>query len=705
MATLEKIRNKAGVLIAGVIGLALLAFILGDLLDSRKSLFTGGKNDVAKIAGKSIPVQLLEQKINDLTEIYKMNSGQSNLDETMTDNIREQAWQQLVNEYVMTKEFDKLGLAVSPEELFDQMEGANPHQIVRQIFTNPQTGEFNKALLMQFLKGTNDNPTGDQMKFRLYIENEIKNDRVNTKYNTLIRKGLSAPTFLAKNDYNETSKKVDFSYVSQRYNSIPDNAVKITDADLKNYYSEHKYLYEIPNASRDVEYVSFDIVPSKEDQAAAATWINKIKPDFAAATEVEQFVNSNSDVPYADKNYKQSQLPDSLGSTLFNASVGTVYGPYLENGSFKLARLYKVVTIADSVKARHILIAPKGQAKADTDKAKSIADSLKNLIDKGADFAALANQYSDDKGSAVKGGDLGWFQDGAMVKPFNDAAFEGKKGETKVVETRYGYHILQVEDKGAESKKVKVAIIERKVEASSQTYQQIYATSMKFASENRSYDKFNAAIAKQKLVKKVAPSLGENDKTIAGIEQQPRQLIKWAYKSKKSDISEPIDLGNRYVVAALTEVREKGIASLEQVKNEVEVAVRRQKKAEKLAEIINKAKTGATSIQDLALKLNTQVEMANDISFSSYSLPSAGIEPKLIAYATNYAKNKLSEPIDGNNGVFVVFVTRETQTPAVKGYADSKMRLNYTFQARASYDCYAALRKLANIEDKRSIFY
>ena len=704
MATLEKIRSKGGILVAGVIGLSLLAFILGDFLDSRKSsLFSSNKQNAGEIAGTSIPIQQLEQKITDLTEIYKMNSGQGNVDEKTLEGIREQAWQQIVNDEVMGKEYDKLGLTVSSDELFDLVQGANPHQIVRQIFTNPQTGEFNKANLLTFLKNMDQDQTGKQKMFWLYVEDQIKTDRINTKYTNLIRKGLSAPTFLAKNDFIENNKKADLNYISLKYNTISDSAIKIASSDLKKYYTDHKFLFD-QSASRDIEYVSFDVVPSKIDRVAAEDWINKVKPDFTTATEVEQFVNGNSDVQYNDKSFKPGQLPDSLNNFMFSASVGDIYGPYLENGSYKLARLYKVVSLPDSVKARHILIAPISQTKEAGVVAKAIADSIKNVLDKGGDFAELAKKFSNDKSNAEKGGDLGWFQEGLMVKPFSDAVFEGKKGETKVVETRFGYHIVQILDKGKEAKKVKVAIVERKIEPSQPTFNQVYATAMKFASENRTYPQFNATITKQNLAKKLATNISETDKAIPGLDQ-PRLVLRWMYSSDKLTISEPIDLGDRYIVAALTAIRKKGTAPLEQVKSEVELQVRKEKKAEKLAEQITKAKLGASTIQDLSLKLITPVEVANGIAFSAYSLPNSGIEPKVIAAGTSIGKSKLSEPIDGNNGVFVVYVSGITNAPASKDFAESKQRMDYTFQTRASYDSYNALRKLANIVDNRAKFY
>lgn len=704
MATLQKIRNKAGVLIAAIIGLALLAFILGDLLDSRKSLFTRANNNVGEISGKKIDIQTYELRVNNLIDIYKFRTRSTAADDKTTESMREQAWASIVEEYTYLKEYDKLGLAMSPDELNDIMLGPNLHPFMKQAFGDPQTGEYNKSNVMKFFKYTTENPNSKESVFALYIEELIKNDRLKSKYISLIQKGLSAPTFLAKSDYVENNTKVDFNFIVQRYSTIADNTITLTASDLESYYKDHKYQYE-QNASKDLQYVSFDILPSDEDRKLASEWIGKIKPDFITATEAEQFVNANSDVPYEDKALKQSQMPDSIGKFMYNASVGEVYGPYFDNGSFKLARLNKIVISPDSVKARHILIQIKGKTKELAEKAKATADSIFNIIskDKKADFAALAVKYSDDKGSAVKGGDLGWFAEGAMVKPFSDAAFELKKNESKIVETQYGYHIIQVTDRGPESKKVKVAFIEKKLSPSNQTYNNVYNAAMKFASENRTFSNFKSSTVKQKIEPKIANNISETDRSIPGLES-PHAMLKWIASAKKDEVSEPIQLGDHFIIASVTADRKKGFAPFEQVKSDVEVKVRKEKKVAKISEQLIKAKSGMSSLQDLGVKLSTPVETVTGISFNSYSLANFGIEPKVVAYASVYSKNKISEPIEGNNGVYIIYNTNIVPAD-VKNYRQSLQRLTYMFQQRANYDSKSALEKLADIKDFRTKFY
>lgn len=703
MATLEKIRSKAGILVSAIIGLALLAFILTDFLSAKKSMFSHTDNTIGEMNGKKIDFQQFEQKVTELTEVYKIRSGNNSPDDKALDGLRDEAWDELKFENIMETEYSKLGLAICPDELIDYMSGANIHPIIRNAFTDPQTGEFNKNWVIQFLKKTND-PSDPQRPLRLYIEYIITVDRINSKYVNLLRKGMGVPTFIAKSDYQENNYKVDFSFIIQKYSNFDDKDISITSDDLKKYYKSHAYLYE-QSASRDLEYVTFDINPTREDTAAAREWINKIKPDFVSTTEVEQFVNENSDVPYKDKSYKQDEMPDSLGKILLKAPIGEVYGPYFDGTSLKLARLYKFVNLPDSVRVRHILIAPKGKTEADIERAKSLADSIKLVLekDKKDEFTELANRFSDDRSSAIKGGDLGWIKEGTTVKPFNDTSFEAKRGEIKSVESDYGFHVLQVTDRSKEEKKVKIAIIERKLTPSQQTFNQVYAKAMKFASENQTYKKFLQAIEKQRLTKKIASNLTEVDKSIPGIES-PRQILQWAFEAKKGEVSEPKQVENQFIIAALAEVRIKGTAPFELVKNDVELQVRKEKKTKKIAEQINKSTAGVTSIQDLGLKLNTVVETASQISFSSYAIPDYGIEPNVVAFASVFPKNKISGPIDGNNGVYVIYITNVQYVP-IKDYTDEKLKLSYIFTQRANYESKNTLLKLANISDKRIKFY
>jgi peptidyl-prolyl cis-trans isomerase D len=362
--------------------------------------------------------------------------------------------------------------------------------------------------------------------------------------------------------------------------------------------------------------------------------------------------------------------------------------------------------LPDSVEARHILLQVNTQEEFLSQQA--LADSLKTLIENGANFATLAQQYSTDQGSAMLGGELGWFGRGQMVKPFEDAAFNNAKNEVSVVASQFGLHIIQTTNRGPLSKQVQIASLVRNVVPSTQTYQDTYAQASKFAGENTNAAQFNKAVTEDKLNKRVA-TVGENDRDIAGLENA-RTLIRAAYESKKGNIimttqGSPIfELGDNFVIAVLTEVTEEGEPSLESVKPRVELAVLKEKKADFLAEKAKAALQGKTDLQAVASDLNATVQSASNIDFTSFSVPGLGMEPAVIGTATSLGVDKISEPVKGNNGVYVLKVTSVNQLNNDNVEAE-KTRLAQNINFRATSQAFEAQRKASEIVDKRSKFY
>jgi len=703
MATLEKIRNRAGILIAAVIGLALLSFILSDMLNSGNSLFRGNQYEIAEVAGTSIQFQLYQAKVDKLTENAKRNSGGQEIDEQTMESIKDQTWEQLIRENVMASEYEELGITCSEDELLDMVQGNNIHPQVQQIpiFKDQTTGQFNRALVVQFLKNLDQDKTGNARSSWLEFENNLLQDRVITKYNNLLKKGLYVTSDEAKQSNVERNYKVDISFVVKKYAEISDSSITVSEDDLKAYYEAHKNKYIQKEASRDIDYISFDVLPSTEDITAAEKWANKTKEEFVTTEDAVQYVNLNSDVPYQDVNYAKASLSPVIDSIMFNSPVGTIYGPYVENNNYKVAKLIAVKQLPDSVKARHILIRP--SEKISLKNAETTIDSLKKLIDGGADFAELAKKYSAD-GSSEKGGDLGWFKEGQMVKPFNDSCFTSTVNHISIVHSQFGVHLVQVLEKGANSPRVQVGIIERAIEPSSATYQAIFATASKFAGENTTKEKFAAAITNMNLAKKIASNLKENDRKIAGLDS-PRELVRWAYKAEKGNVSGVFELGNKFVIALLTEVREKGIAPLEQVKTEVETFAKIDKKAERFTKEFNDKLAGVNSIAVLASKINQPAMQGQAVSFSSFTINTAGVEPALIGVVSNLPKNKLSKPIKGNNGVYVAVVDNAIEANKNFDIKLEKQTIANGLQSRVDYQAYEALKELAEIKDMRSKFY
>jgi peptidyl-prolyl cis-trans isomerase D len=705
MATLQKIRDKFGIIVSGLIGLSLLSFIV--LTGQNKPFFGVNKRfEIARVAGHPISIQDYERRINDLTEIYKL-SGNNNIDEETAKNIRNQVWEDMVRETILAPEFKRLGLDVSSDEMFDLVQGDNPHPFVRQLFSDPNTGMLDRSALIGFLQNMENDPTGQQKTYWLFMEKQIYNERRITKYLNLIRQGLYVTDFQAEQNYLADNRKADLRFVMQRFDQVPDSSVTVTRADLEKYYKAHEEDYT-QKASRSIEYVTFDVVPSAADKKDADEWIHRITEEFSEATDMQQFINMNSDIPYVDRHYAKGELPDTLGMILFNAPVGTIVGPYRDGDNYKVAKLGAIDYLPDSVHVRHILISPNQNR---TDKqAKEIADSLKNLISQGVDFGLLAMQNSDDKGSAQLGGDLGWFKEGVMVQPFNDVSFNSKKGDIVIVKTRFGYHIIDILGQSPRVKKLKVGILDRKIEPSSTTYQQIYSEASKFAGNNNTYQKFNAAIESEGLDKHVANNIGINDDNIPGLDDA-RVLVRSIYNTKKGDIvldasnQAVFEIDDRFIVAYVTDVKEEGIAPLSDVETDVRLNVMKEKKADILQQKLAGDIKSAGNLDDLATKLGVRVQEADGISFNTFAVPAAGIEPAINAAAFVLPENKVSQPIKGTNGVYVVQVTSITQPAQTDNYTSERSSMIAAYQTRTNVEAYESLRESAHIKDERYKFY
>lgn len=698
MAIIGKIRSKAGLLI-GIIGLSLVAFILGDLLTSNRSFIQGNTTTAGVIGGKKISIQDFEAKVQQNIENYKLSQGKDQVDQQTTDQLRDQTWGQMLNEELIGKQIAKTGLVVSSDELFDMVQGNDIHPQIKQAFSDPNTKQFDKKNVIQFLKNMDNDQTGRTRAQWVNFENSIKEERLNQKYFDLIKKGLYITTAEAKRDFEAKNKTESARYIMLNYNTIADSTVKLTDADLQKAYNENIKSYEQPEESRKLDYVTFDVVPSNEDRTVAEKYITDLVPAFAASTDDSLFVAQNSDFPVDNSYHKTGTLSPAIEAQMFSEANGFVSAPYMENNAYYVAKLEGTKMLPDSVQARHILFKTEGK---DSLHVKATADSIYNLIKGGAKFDQFA-MLSEDPGSAIKGGDLGWFKPGMMVPEFNDFCFDNKKGSLGVVKTNFGYHIIEITDQAGMSKNVRVYVVGRKIEASSKTYQGVFAKANDFAAKNNNGDSYTKAVKDEGLNARNIESLKENDKTVPGLDNA-RELIRWAYKAKKNDVSTPFELGDKFVVAHLMQIKPEGTLALEDVKEQVEVAARKNKKAEMLTEKIN-ATGAAQSLDGLASKLNTPVQTMENVTFNSPYIPNLGAEMSVIGTMFGLAKDKVSKPIKGEQGVFVVQVTdvKEPQAPA--NFNESKTQAEQQLQNRSQYETFNALKEKAKVKDYRGKFY
>lgn len=695
MAVIEKIRGKAGLLI-GIVGFSLAAFVLGDFFSS-KNAFSSGDTSVGEINGKNVNVMDFEEKVQTQVENYKLQSSTETVDQNTMDQMREQVWNQLINDMVLKPQIEKIGLQCSPKELLDMVQGKNPHPQIKQAFTDPKTGQFNPSSVAQFLKNMDNDQSGRTRRQWVLFENAIREERISQKYYNLLKGGMYVTRAEAIDDYISRNKPVNVRFVSIPYATIVDSTIEVTDAELKTLYNATMKKYK-QEASASIEYVTFEIQPSQEDRQASMTEISKLAEEFRATANDSAFVALNSDNPFNPAFNKKGSLPFNIDSLMFSSPVGFVYGPYEEGQQLRLAKLSAVKMLPDSVKASHVLLRIEG---ANKDNVLAQADSIKKALQGGADFKMMSDKYSTDEGAKSKGGDLGWFQPGMMVKEFNDACFEGKKGDYTIVETQFGIHIIHIADQGKPSRQVRVAFVDKKVEPSSKTYQGVYAKANEFASKNTTAEAFDKAVTDQKLMAVKEPNVMENSRQVGPLENS-RELVRWSFKGEIGEVSKAFEFGSRFVVAKINERREKGFSTIEQIKDQLTAEVRKEKKAAMLSEKLTK---GGNNLDAMARAVGQPVQTADNVSFASPILGNTGMESYVVGYLTAMKAGQTSKPLKGLNGVYVVQVLNfpEVKPPADVREAQNQVRSQ--LQSRSQYESYNALREKAGIVDKRAKFY
>ena len=703
MAAIEKIRRHSGLLIA-IIGIALLAFVLQDLFQSQ------GRNtgpSVAVVDGDKISVRDYEQLKDRNLESRKSSSNNNNLSSAETYSIYNNTLEEMIKENLMTKEYDAAGIGITSEELMDQLTGDKPHEWVVQSFSD--ANGFDPQRVNEYLQNLSSLPAEYYDRW-LDFEKALKQNRLETKFDNLVKASYFLPTALAQKYYENKNMKASADIIALRYTTIPDSTVTVTDADNKAFYAENKYRYET-DERRDIEYVVFEIKPSLEDRQEALKAVQDMRADFVATENVASFVNANSDKRYDSTWMGRKDVPEQIEQSIFDNGngVGYVFGPYENEDAFNLVRIVDMQNRPDSLKASHILIGYKGaygsqdtiskdQAEA---KANELLAQLKAAKNNDELFAQMAAEYNTDA-TKDKGGDLDWFTDGAMVPQFNEYVVNNPVGSLGVVETMFGYHVVKVTGKTQPQPKVRLAYLTHEITSSTKTYQNIYAEANKFVTENRTYDQFNKAIEEQGLTKRTMPRMNKSTYQIAGIDN-PREIVRWAFdeKTKKGDVSEKIfELDNMLVVAALTGVVHEGYAPLEAILDQAKYQILNKKKGEIAVE---KMKACGNDVNRMVSELGAESTTVSDITLDSRVLGNFGVEADIVGTLLGMKEGDEVGPIAGNSSAFIIKNVRFTQPAATNNYSDIIREKTSQFTNKVvSGNVYNALRNQAKIKDNRT---
>lgn len=709
MSIIQTIRDKAAWIIIGAIALALIAFIVQDAFSGRSGgLFSGQPTTVGKINGTKVEISEFENRLADAENNYRAN-GQA-VDENFRQQLRESLWNDYVEKAVLDKELDKLGFIISNKEKADILYGPNPPQQLRQQFTNPETGMYDANAAFQAINSLKKK-SPEYINFWGQYVPTLEKQRAREKFMAMISNSYYVPKWLIEKKNADNSQVANISYVNVSYGTIADSTIKVSDDDVRKYVDAHKEIYK-QDEVRGVEYVLFNAAPTAADSAEVRERVEKLKDSFATTNDIKAFaLRENSQTPYYESNISLKEIKISNIDSIIRTPVGSVYGPYLDGGSYSLARIVSVKHWPDTVKIRHILIATNQQnpqtgefipVRFDST-AKRIADSVEMAIRGGANFDTLCARYSDD-GNKNEGGVYDKVTTGRMVPAFNDFIFGKPVGSKGVVKTEFGYHYVEVLSQKGSSPAYNIAYFSQPIYPSELTTNTAHQEAAAFASETQNRQAFEDNVKKKNLTKFNAYDIRPMDNTIPGLGSS-RELVKWMYREAKlGDVApQPFFIGDKYIVPVLVSILEKGTMPVERARPLVEYKIRNEKKAQQIIQKVG----AANSLEDIGKATDQTVQQMDSVRFSASYIPNLGNELKLIgaSFNKNY-QSKVSDPIVGELGVYYIKVNNVTALPNA-GSLDIKTQQQMAAQQiqRASYMIIENLKKSAQITDNRYKFY
>ncbi len=702
MALINKLRNKMGTVIVVAVGFAIVSFVLADLLGPNSTLFGGQDNTVGEIAGQTVMVQEYQNAIDVMSDKFTMRNGRRPSD-LENNTIREQAWEMLISEIAFSEQFRELGLVVTEEEEVDMVQGKNISPELVSAFTNPETGEFDKTSIVQFLSNLSNMPVQNQAMW-YSMEEDIVTGRRRVKYDNLLVKSSYATLEESKRLYEEQTAVAEVKYLYVPYYSVGDSAVAVTDSELQSYLKEHAAEYQIEE-SRSMKYVTFPVLPSASDSLDFQQELAEIKQEFASISDDSIYAQANTEFGTGFRSYTVDALPEILQVDYENLTPGAVYGPFVENDYYNL---YKIsAEVEDTVyaaRASHILF--KGEDDSDEAKAQARRDAQAVLqqIKNGADFGEMAQQHGTD-GTATRGGDLGWFREGAMVAPFQEAVFGASQPGLlpSLVETDFGYHIIDVTEVKT-NQVFKIATISRLLIASDQTRDEAFRKADFFAGTSGNLQEFEANAQSEDILIQEAPNVDQNARRF-GTLGNARSVVSWLFRSASiGKVSEVYEVDDNYVVAVMTGKSEKGTASLEAVRNEITVKVKNRKKADIIIQQLNES-TGELESMASTYGPDAVVHSSSDLKLTSNSLPNVGFAPEAVGVAFALESGERSSPVTTDNGVVILEMISLTPAPQIADYSMYKQQLSQQYESNVGFNIVNAVKENADIDDRRYKFF
>ncbi|MDB4324967.1 peptidylprolyl isomerase [Flavobacteriaceae bacterium] len=707
MAILNSIR-KRGVFLIIIIALALFSFILADVIrnggfSSEKSLTT-----VATINGETLTRDIFMKQV----ELTQRNLGENGT----TAQAMNMVWDRELRNVLQQQQYDALGLTAQKEQLEESLRmglASNPtFQDTDGVFSALKVQEY-----IANVKATN--PTAYQQW--LDYENNLKSGALQTTYYNMIKAGMRSTLSEGEQEYRYQNDKINMQYVYVPYTSIPDTDVSVTDSEIEAYIRNNAADYE-QTPQVDVQFVSFSEAPSDADIADAETTITSLLKDREVynsninATETlkglentqdyQNFINDNSDVPFQDRYFFKSDIPEAIAEDLFATPLNGIYGPYKLGNNNNISKVIGITQMPDSVQSRHILIRYQGSFRASDaisrskEDAKAMADSIARVLKRNRNkFEALAKTLSDDKSNSDNGGDLGYSGPGKLTKDFNDFIFDNNTGTLGVVETEFGFHVVEVQEQKNKQKAMKFATISKEIEASEKTLNEVFANASRFEVAAQKGD-FSQIAKTQELALKPVNKIGALDATIPGVGNN-RSIVNWAFEEDVSvgDVKR-FSILDGYVVVQLTRKSPKGLMSIAEASALVMPKLRNAYKAKQIMATIS-----GDDLDAIASSQGITVQNATAITMAAPTIPGAGAEPEVVGAAFAKAAGETTRLIAGEKGVFKVRVTAVNNAPVLENYASYANQLNSAATPAVNTKVYQALKNTAEIEDNRANFF
>ena len=697
MAIISTLRDKGGKFLVFVVGFSIAAFVLGDILGPNSSFIGQNRNIVGSINGEEIDLVRFNAVYEELTYNFSLNNGRSPTQQEVSE-LRDQAWERLINDISYVEEFNKIGLTVTDKESVDMVQGNNIHPMIIQAFSDPSTGSFNKDNVIGYLQNLSNQPANQQQAW-FSFESNLKPMRLRTKYDNLIAQSTYYNSLDAEAEYFNTSSQIDLAYFYIPFFAVSDTLFDVSTNEMRSYLNKNKSDYN-QDETRSIDYAFFSVQPSAEDSTFFENEINDIRSNLMSSNIIDDstyaVINSDSFNPYIKYN------PDELPNDLVGKDVGFITDPTYENGSISIKKLSKIDQDAqEKARAKHILLRFDDSNKSTV---RIEANRILNLLRSGSDFEETARTYSQD-GSASNGGDLGWFTDGMMVKPFQDAVFSRRRSGLipRIIETDFGFHIINVTYPKTRTSYF-VANISKDILPSDNTRNNIYRSAELFKLDIKSTEDIFSDYLKENNI--IGGNISDIDKnsTDVGTISNARNVILWSYADDRyvGEVSDVLETDEGYIVAQINEMKDEGIKKLDEVENSIKRRIIDEKKYEYLKEIL----VDYSSLQDL--KDNSglgDIYRSSGISMTENSLSNVGFSPESIGTAFSMQEGELTRPFKIDGGVIVLGLESKVLADTLSNYDDYRNTLIQTNRFNVPLKIDDAIKHFSDIEDDRYKFF